>query len=70
MSNIGQPERATQDRVIKLFREELDYRYLGDWTDRYRNSNIEEELLTAFLTGSGYTSVQIRVALRRRSALA
>jgi type I restriction enzyme, R subunit len=32
MNDIGQPERATQDRVITLFRDELRYRYLGDWT--------------------------------------
>ena len=50
MSDIGQPERVTQNRVIALFRDELGYRYLGDWTDRAGNSNIEEGLLTAYLT--------------------
>src|SRR5215813_12978246 len=59
MSNIGQPERATQRRVISLFRDELQYRYLGDWADRNGNSNIEDRLLTAYLTKSGYTSAQI-----------
>ena len=39
MTPIGQPERATQNRVIALFRDELGYRYLGDWTDRDGNSN-------------------------------
>jgi hypothetical protein len=34
MSNIGKPERATQNRVIALFREELGYRYLGDWLNK------------------------------------
>ena len=29
MSPIGQPERATQNRVIALFLGELGYRYLG-----------------------------------------
>jgi type I restriction enzyme R subunit len=65
MSDIGKPERATQDRIIALFRDELKYRYLGDWIDRDRNSNIEEPLLAAFLTKSGYTAEQISVALHR-----
>lgn len=65
MTNVGQPERATQQRVIDLFRDELGYRYLGDWTDRDGNSNIEEGLLTAYLSQSGYTSAQIGVALHR-----
>lgn len=37
----GQPERATQNRVVTPFRDELGYRYLGDWTDREGNSNVE-----------------------------
>jgi hypothetical protein len=28
MTLIGQPERATQNRVLTLFRNELGYRYL------------------------------------------
>ncbi len=63
MTTIGQPERATQDRIIALFRDEMGYRYLGDWTDRAGNSNIEEGLLSAWLTRSGYTPAQISVAL-------
>jgi len=45
MDEIGKPERETQRRLIKLFREELDYSYLDDWSDREGNSNIEEKLL-------------------------
>ncbi|MDT7043477.1 HsdR family type I site-specific deoxyribonuclease [Candidatus Nitronereus thalassa] len=63
MNDVGQPERATQNRVIALFREELGYRYLGDWTDRDDNSNIEEGLLTDYLTKSGYTPAQISKAI-------
>lgn len=65
MSTIGQTERATQDRVIALFRHELKYRYLGDWTDRDGNSNIEGGLLSAWLTKNRYTPAQISVALHK-----
>jgi type I restriction enzyme R subunit len=65
MTDIGKPERATQNRVIELFRDELGYRYLGDWADRDSNSNIEETLLTAYLTRDGYTLAQISSALFR-----
>ena len=40
MSAIGQPEHATQQRVIALFRDELGYCSLGDWTDCDAHSNI------------------------------
>ena len=63
MDKVGKPERATQNRVKALFRDELGYRYLDDWTDRDGNSNIEEEILTASLTKNGYTPAQISVAL-------
>ena len=41
MSTIGQSERATQDRVIALFRDELHYQFLGDWSDRPNNTNVK-----------------------------
>ncbi|MDP4034562.1 MAG: hypothetical protein Q8P60_17240 [Pseudorhodobacter sp.] len=34
MSSVGQIEKKTQARVVALFREQLGYDYLGDWTDR------------------------------------
>ncbi len=63
MSGIGQPERATQNRVVALFRDELDYRYLGDWSDRAGNSNIDDGLLSKYLSGAGYSQAQIGRAL-------
>ena len=63
MSSIGAPERATQDRIIALFDRELGYRYLGDWSDRDNNSNIEENLLSGYLKKSGYQPEQISKAL-------
>tara|TARA_R110001599_G_scaffold17142_18_gene68818 strand:- start:2368 stop:5481 length:3114 start_codon:yes stop_codon:yes gene_type:complete len=64
MSLIGQAERVTQNRVLDLFRDELGYRYLGDWTDR-DNSNIEESLLSRWLAARGHTPAQISMALHR-----
>jgi len=49
MPPVGQPERATQNRVIALLRDKLGYRYLGDWNDREGNRSIEEGLLTGRL---------------------
>lgn len=63
MSSISNAERETQSRIIALFRDELGYRYLGNWTDRERNSNIEEKLLGAYLSRNGYSQVQIAKAI-------
>ena len=64
MNDIGKPERETQRRVIALFRDELGYRFLGDWTDRDGNSNIEEKLLTHYLRDKGgYSPAQINAAI-------
>ena len=65
MNSIGQSERATQDRVIALFQDELGYDFLGDWTDRPDNSNIEEKLLTAYLSKSGCSASKISRTLDR-----
>lgn len=68
LSTLNSPfknERTTQDRIIALFRDELNYRYLGDWGDRKGNSNIEEKLLANWLARSGYEPRQIGVALHK-----
>jgi len=73
MTNIGKPERVTQNRVIALFRDELDYDYLGDWEEREGNSNIEEGLLKPWLSKRGYSDAQIAQAitqLHRRADIA
>jgi type I restriction enzyme R subunit len=62
MNGIGQPERVTQNRVVALFRDELKYRYLGDWTERV-NRHIDEELLRDWLTRRRFTPEQISRAL-------
>ena len=60
-NNIGKPERVTQNRVVQLFQEQLGYDYLGDWQERADNSNIEVDLLTAFLEKQGKTPEQINM---------
>ena len=62
MSDIGKSERATQNRVIALFRDELDYRFMGDWSDRV-NRQIDEGLLRDWLANRGHTPEQIGRAL-------
>ena len=65
MNDVGKPEIITQRRVVGLFRDELGYRYLGDWSEREGNSNIEEGLVSEYLTGCGYNEAQISAALYR-----
>ncbi|AOY74697.1 type I restriction endonuclease subunit R [Clostridium formicaceticum] len=54
MSKVGQRERETQDRVVKLFTKKLGYAYLGNWHERENNKNIEEEYLRKYLNRKGY----------------
>lgn len=69
MTNSVSKERVTQSRVVRLFRQELDYAYLGHWEERAGNSNIEEARLTAYLTRAGYAPDLIAPALHQlRSA--
>lgn len=63
MNYIGKPERVTQNRVIALFKEELGYQYVGDWSKRPNNTNIEESLLTAYLSRARYTAHEISRAI-------
>ncbi|MFA4901314.1 MAG: type I restriction endonuclease [Desulfobaccales bacterium] len=59
MSTVGQREKETQERVVRLFCETLKYDYLGDWTDRPDNRNIEADLLRTFLKKQGHDEALI-----------
>ena len=60
MSNqIGKPERASQNRVIQLFQDELGYTYLGDWEEEIRTQPIEEDLLFQYLTKNNRYSSEL-----------
>lgn len=60
---VGTPETTTQNRVVKLFQQQLQYRYLGNWQYRENNSNIEEDILKEYLTKRGYDLNLINQAL-------
>src|SRR5258708_7211292 len=60
---IGQLERKTQDRVVAIFRDRLSYEYLGNWEERDGNSNIEVDILRAFLSRSGHSAKLIEKAI-------
>jgi len=62
---VGQIERKTQDRIVKLFKNQLKYDYLGNWEEREENSNIEEQYLRAYLVRSGYSESLISKAIAR-----
>jgi type I restriction enzyme, R subunit len=48
MSKIGQIERTTQNRVVKLLQAELGYHYIGNLEDT-DNSNLREQDLLQYL---------------------
>jgi type I restriction enzyme R subunit len=54
MSDVGKKERETQKRLIRLFRDQLGYTYLGNWEEEEENSNLEEELLRNWLVRQGH----------------
>jgi len=44
---IGHCNRVTQIRIVTLIRDELNYRYFGDWSARDGNSAIDARMRPA-----------------------
>lgn len=65
MSTVGQKERATQDRVVRFFRDQLKYDYLGNWEYREGNRNVETNLLSNWLKKRGVPEALIARTLRK-----
>ena len=65
MSNyVVKSERETQDRIIALFQQELNFDYLGNWAKEERILPIESKLLYKFLTKQqGYSETLANKAL-------
>ena len=70
MSNVGQRERMTQQRIVELFQTDLGYRYLGNWEYRDNNKNIEVELLTSWLKKRGISEALINRVIRQLDSAA
>ncbi len=70
MSNVGQKERITQERLVRFFKDELGYDYLGNWIDRENNRNIEQEYLSGWLKKRKVSDVLINRVLRKLESLA
>jgi type I restriction enzyme R subunit len=62
MSGLGF-ERATQNRVVKLFTAKLGYRYGGDRSKWADNSFVDSAILSEHLQTKGYSAAEISGAL-------
>lgn len=67
---VGEIERKTQQRVVKLFQDQLGYDYLGNWIDRENNYNIETSRLRTWLERCRYSDVLITRALHQLDKVA
>ena len=62
MSDIGQIERKTRDRVVALLRDQLGYTYAGN-LEEHANSNVRDGVLSSWLTSKGHSPALIGKAL-------
>lgn len=61
--NIGKTERISQNRIIKLFEEQLGYIYLGNWEKEERTQPIEATILLDYLIQQGYAKLLAKKAV-------
>ena len=64
MSTVGQKERKTQNRVVKVFCERLGYEYGGNLEDQ-DNSNVDEALLRQNLLARGIDEELVNRAVQQ-----
>ncbi|MFC8530297.1 type I restriction endonuclease subunit R [Nocardia sp. NPDC057227] len=64
MSNVGQRERETQSRVVRLFSDRLGYEYGGNLEDQ-DNSNVDEALLRQNLLARGFDEELVNRAIQQ-----
>jgi len=64
VSTVGQKERETQNRVVRLFTERLGYEYGGNLEDQ-DNTNVSEDLLRQNLLTRGYSEDSVSRAVQQ-----
>jgi type I restriction enzyme R subunit len=69
MSKVGQIERETQNRLVKLLQENLGYKYLGNWEKQY-NSNLVESEYLAFQATQGVSEDLAKKSFRELEKIA
>lgn len=67
---INPIERITQNRIVKLFTDQLNYVYYGNWEERTQNSNVEAGYLERFLQKQGYTEALVQKAVAELQQMA
>jgi len=70
LSTIGQRERATQQRLIQFFVKDLGYRYLGRSAGYAGDSNIDTDILSAWLKRRGVSDTLVTRTLRQLDSAA
>ncbi|MFJ8585188.1 type I restriction endonuclease subunit R [Streptomyces sp. NPDC093595] len=64
MSNVGQRERETQNRIVRRFRDRLKYEYGGNLEDQ-DNTNVDEALLRQNLLARGVDEELVNRAIQQ-----
>jgi type I restriction enzyme R subunit len=65
MSSIGQKERQSQNRIIKLLTQKMGYHYIGNLEDE-ESENIREDTLKQYLKSTGlYSETLIKKAIHK-----
>ncbi|WP_298980603.1 hypothetical protein [Caldilinea sp.] len=65
MTTVGQRKRLVQDCVIRLLYDQLGSIYLGNWSDRPDNHNVESDVLHTWPGKRGYDKLTTERALRQ-----
>ncbi|MEX5255063.1 type I restriction endonuclease subunit R [Kocuria arenosa] len=64
MSTVGQKERETQRRVVKLFQDKLGYVYAGNLKNQ-DNRNVDEAKVRTYLLDRDYTEASVSRAVQQ-----